>query len=86
MSHQAITIKYLPATNTKSSRFKATAAAGSITLGYDHGLSDTENVKAAVKALIKKLGWDSSYCSDWHLGGTAEGHWVAVNVCRASLV
>mgnify|MGYP003621059707 CR=1 FL=1 len=46
------------------SRFKATAAAGSITLGYDHDLDSEGNVKAAVKALVKKLAWD---CADtWH--------------------
>ena len=73
---QAITIKYLPATNTKGYRFKATAAAGSITLGYDHGLDTEGNVKAAVKALVKKLDWDRA--DTWHIGGTPDGHWVAV--------
>ncbi|MFL1493019.1 hypothetical protein [Pseudomonas antarctica] len=73
---QAITIKYLPATNTKGSRWKATAAAGSITLGYDHALNSEGNVKAAVKALVKKLAWDRA--DTWHIGGTPDGHWVAV--------
>ncbi len=57
---QAITIKYLPATNSKGSRFKATAAAGSITLGYDHGLDTEGNVKAAATALLAKLGWTTA--------------------------
>lgn len=73
---QAITIKYLPATNTKGSRFKATAAAGSITLGYDYGLTVEGNAKAAVKALVKKLAWDRA--DTWHIGATHDGHWAAV--------
>lgn len=81
---QAITIKYLPATNTQSSRFKATAAAGSITLGYDHELNSEGNVKAAVKALIKKLSWDRA--DVWHIGGTPNGHWVAVCASHYSRV
>lgn len=73
---QAITIKYLPATNTKGTRYKATAAAGSITLGYDYEMTVESNVKAAVKALVKKLAWDRA--DTWHIGGTPDGHWVAV--------
>lgn len=81
---QAITIKYLPATNTQGSRFKATAAAGSITLGYDHGLDLEGNAKAAVKALVKKLAWDRA--DTWHIGGTPNGHWVAVCTSQYSKV
>lgn len=93
---QAITIKYLPATNTKGSRYKATAAAGSITLGYDHGLDSEGNVRAVVTALVKKLGWDTQapgvrpYMWDradtWHIGATADGHWVAVRASHCSKV
>lgn len=81
---QAITIKYLPATNTKGSRFKATAAAGSITLGYDRALDSEGNVKAAVKGLVKKLAWDRA--DTWHIGGTPDGHWVAVCASQYSRV
>lgn len=73
---QAITIKCLPATKTKGSRYKATAHAGSITLAYDYGLTVEGNVKALVKALVKKLAWDRA--DTWHIGATPDGHWVAV--------
>ncbi|WP_236238508.1 hypothetical protein [Pseudomonas rhodesiae] len=77
---QAITIKYLPATNTKASRFKATAAAGSITLGYDHGLDTEGNVKAAASALITKMGWSKAngYTVGWAVGQMSSGVWAAV--------
>ncbi|KMT53045.1 hypothetical protein [Pseudomonas fildesensis] len=77
---QAITIKYLPATHTKGSRFKATAAAGSITLGYDHALNTEGNVKAAVSALLAKLGWTEAngYTVGWAVGQMSSGVWAAV--------
>ena len=77
---QAITIKYLPATNTKGSRFKATAAAGSITVGYDYDLNTEGNVKAAVSALLAKLGWTApnGYTVGWAVGQMPSGAWAAV--------
>lgn len=56
---QAIrTIKLAP-TNTRGARIKATAAAGSITVAYDHSLRrDLEaNHRAAAEALARKLDW-----------------------------
>src|SRR5262250_1307976 len=54
---QAITTKYLPATNTRGGRIKATAQAGSITIEWDHRLNLERNHAAAAKALARKLGW-----------------------------
>lgn len=54
---QAIQTKYMGPTNTRGSRIKATAAAGSITVGYDHALDVEGNHVAAAKALCAKLGW-----------------------------
>ncbi|WP_449102355.1 hypothetical protein [Pseudomonas extremaustralis] len=79
---QAITIKYLPATDTKGSRWKASAAAGSITVPYDHELNVEGNVKAAVRALVKKLDWNRA--DVWYVGGTANGHWVGVCASHSS--
>ena len=62
---QAIVTKYLPATNTKGSRIKATAWAGSTTLSYDYSLNIEGNHKAAAKALADKLNWVGNY----HGGG-----------------
>lgn len=75
---QAIrTIKLAP-TNTHGARIEATAAAGSITLAYDHSLRhDLEsNHRAAAEAFAIKMNWtgdgygtlvsgclpDGSYC------------------------
>ena len=55
---QAIQTKYLGATNTKGSRIKATAAAGSIVISYPHELSGQAVHRAAAEQLVKKLGWD----------------------------
>ena len=54
---QAITTRYHGPTNVRGSRIKATAAAGSITLGYDHALTLDGNHEAAAKALANKFGW-----------------------------
>jgi hypothetical protein len=57
MSHQAITTKFLGATNSRGSRIKATCEAGSITLSWEYALGVEGNHDAAARALIKKLGW-----------------------------
>lgn len=73
---QAVRTVYLCPTNSRGSRIKATAAAGSVTMGYDHTLNLEDNHKAAASALLHKLGWhlpaygavatgclsDGSYC------------------------
>ena len=58
---QVIQTKFLPATNTRGSRIKATCAAGSITIGYPHELSGQAVHRAAAEALASKLGWTSPY-------------------------
>lgn len=79
---QAITIKYLPATNTKGSRYKAECEGGNITLSHDYALGAEGNVKAAVSALIHKLGWtkDNGYTVDWAVGQLKNGMWTAVAI------
>lgn len=57
---QAITVKYLPVTNTKPSRFKAIAAAGSVTLSYDYAMNASDNARAAAVALANKFGWPNA--------------------------
>jgi len=57
---QAITTKFVGPTDTKGSRIKATAEAGSVTIGWDHGLTSEGNHIAAAKALCAKLGWVSA--------------------------
>lgn len=74
----AIHTKYLGATNTNGARIKAyTAGWGSIkgftvTIGYNHELSDYHVHFEAVKALVEKhnLNWD---LTDMRYGDSADG-------------
>jgi hypothetical protein len=52
---QAIQTKYLPATNNRGSRIKATCDRGSITIPYPHELSGDEVHRVAVRALVAKF-------------------------------
>ena len=59
---QAITTKFLPATNHKPSRVKASCEAGSVTVSWwkeEKGISDQHS--AAVKALCAKLKWGGTW-------------------------
>lgn len=58
---QAIRTVYLSATERSGARVKATAAAGSVTLPYDHSLRhDLEaNHRLAAEALVTKMGWNA---------------------------
>ena len=56
---RAIVTKFLPATNTKGSRIKATAECiGSVTVGYDHSLSSEANHRMAMRTLIATYHFD----------------------------
>ena len=57
---QAIVTKYLPATNTRGSRIKATCAGGSTTRAYDYALDLDAQHHAAAIDLCNKLGWTFS--------------------------
>lgn len=59
---QAIITKYIGPTNTRGSRYKATAAAGSVTVSANYSLGIVGNHTRAAEALARKLGW--------------AGHWV----------
>ena len=68
---QAIVTKWLPSTNTKPSRIKATCDAGTLTMSYDHGLDICENHARVAMALVRKLGWTidkGRYPLFWHAG------------------
>ena len=58
---QAIITKYLGPTNTRGSRIKATAWAGSVTVSYDYSLDTVGNHKAAAQALCDKLNADNGF-------------------------
>jgi hypothetical protein len=67
---QAISTKYLGPTDYRGGRIKATADAGSVTLGWDHALSSLQNHAEAARALALKLGWTGKY----YMGGTGNGY------------
>lgn len=68
---QAIETRYLGPTNTKGSRIKACAGAGSVTVPYDYGMSTERAHAAAAKALRAKLGWTDGH---WAQGGNVKGN------------
>lgn len=63
--YQAITTRYLGPTNFRGARIKAQAAAGSVTVHYDHALNITDNHARAAAALAAKFDWKGS----WYSGG-----------------
>jgi len=74
---QAIETKYLKATNVRGARIKATALAGSLTVGYDWELDAAGNHAAAAQALIARLEWTGTFAQ----GGNAAGNgYVFVDV------
>ena len=75
---QAIEVKYLAPTNTRGSRLKATAAAGSITVAFDYG-SDCPELDAAW-SLMNKLGWNKEHYGTLAGGVIPNGNYVFVMV------
>jgi hypothetical protein len=61
MKMQAIYTRYLGPSDTRGTRVKAFADAGSITLSWDHRLNPEGNHKAAAEALANKLGWHGKW-------------------------
>jgi hypothetical protein len=59
--YQAITTQYFGPGNVRGARVKATAAAGSITLGWDNALNIEQNHIAAARALASKFDWKGRY-------------------------
>ena len=76
---QAIETKYIGPTNTKGSRIKASAQAGSVTVGYEHRGSDKEH-DAALRALVTKLEWWGVWARGAKVDGTGN---VYVCISRA---
>ncbi len=63
---QSITTKYLPATDTKGSRIKATASGGggSVTIPYRSQHSTEHNHCLAVRTLCQELDWHGTLAYD----------------------
>jgi len=86
---QAIITKYLPATNTRGSRIKASCERGSVTISYPYELAMGEEVhRHGAKCLLAKFnaedkakyggecGWNRPFVS----GGLPDGSWAHVFV------
>lgn len=67
--YQAIITKYLGPTNTRGSRISAKAAAGRVSVPYDHALNIEGNHTAAAQALADKMGWKGALVG----GGVPDG-------------
>jgi hypothetical protein len=74
MAYQAIETKYLGPSNVRGARVKATAEAGSVTLGWDHALNSEGNHRKAAEALCEKFNWLGEYYGKLHCGGTKHGY------------
>lgn len=75
---QAIQTKYIPYTDRKPSRVKASCEAGSIVINWDHMLDTDKNHERAIIVLILALGWNDRY--NWSTGWLGESM-VAVSRC-----
>jgi len=67
---QAIATKFIPATNTRSNRLSAHAAAGRIVVEWDYGLPDEQNHVKAAQALCDKLEWPWAFVTGTLPDGT----------------
>ena len=74
---QAVETKYLKATNVRGARIKASALAGSLTVGYDSALDGHANHAAAAQALIAAFGWEGTFAQGGNAAGTG---YVFVNI------
>jgi len=69
---QSIQTRYLPPTNSRGSRIKATTASGlSTSIPYPHELSGADCHAAAVKALLVKHGFH--WADRWAVGASIDG-------------
>ena len=75
---QAIVTKYLGPTNTRGSRVKATASAGSVTIEWDDAINTEANHNRAAMLLAYKYKWAGDYIG----GGLPNGD--CVFVCKRS--
>lgn len=77
---QAIVTRYISPSNTRGTRIKATASAGSIVMGYKYALGIEGNHEAACQLLREKFGWIGAAYGTHHGGQVANGDYVWVMV------
>jgi hypothetical protein len=71
---QAIHVKFLCPTDTRGSRYKAIAQAGSVTVHSDYALNPSDNAAKAALSLAVKLGWTGEMVG----GGMPDGSYAFV--------
>lgn len=54
---QAIITKFLPVTNHRGARIKASAVSGTITISYPYEFNTEDSHRVAALALADKFGW-----------------------------
>lgn len=69
-ARQAISTKFLGATNHRGSRIRVTAEAGSLTVEWAHELDVFENHARAARLFADKMGWKG----EWFGGATRDGY------------
>lgn len=68
----AITVKYLSATDSKPARLKAACANfGTVTVPFPHELSGLSAYSIAADALCQRLGWRGPLAGGWTGTGSA---------------
>lgn len=87
---QAITVKFLPCTNNKGARLKASCERGSLTIDYPHELEWGARYWCAAKALIRRflredkarygaIDTENPWLGPWIEGETVKRETVFVN-------
>jgi hypothetical protein len=74
-NRQAIQTKFLGPTNSRESRVKAFAAAGSVIIIWDHRLKPEQNHRAAAEMFAIRMNWIGT----WVAGTLPSGDMVFVN-------
>lgn len=70
----AITVKKLPATNTKDDRLVASCPGKRVVLPWSYELEHEANYAKAAKLLALKLGWQGNF----HAGVVSNGDYIFV--------
>jgi hypothetical protein len=72
---QAIQTKFLGPTNSRGSRVKAFAAAGSVTIAWNHRINSEQNHRAAAEMFANRMNWSGT----WSAGTLPSGDMVFVS-------
>jgi hypothetical protein len=60
-NRQAIQTKFLRPTNSRGAKVKAFAAAGSVTISWDHRLNPEQNHRAAAEMFANRMNWTGTW-------------------------